>query len=340
MKLRAILFLLLLSASARGYLIPAFEPQDLAQADTILFAPLKSIRTLPDQSGAVMGPVSMTWDISAPLALLGQAGPAERIAFTEYCYPYLANKTAVLIFLRRTGPTLEPVGKLGWAVGVSGDPAALAADLKKVKPDVWSLLAHCLIVEKDPACALHLSYILSDAPPKILQSVWTEVANRRNGPPDLWLAYENIGLRVVGVSALEGFIEPGVNKEASNIDKDGSLSARYAIVGPMSTWLYRGHDTEDYHHLLAFARTHRGRLGEAAVRGTEKLTQKSDLPQLLDIFEHAPYIEIRYACLEHFFRILGEPQPSEIPGYASYKMNEAKYVRIWKKRITKFTAAD
>jgi hypothetical protein len=341
MKLLALSILLLLPVSAQAYIMPNFEPKDLEQADTILFVPLYSIKisVFPGQRVSILGPVKTAWDITAPLVLLGRAGPAERIAFTDYDYPYLANKTAELLFLRRNGQNLEPVGELGWAVGVSGDAASLATDLKGIKPDAWSLLAHCLIVEKDPACALHLSRILSVAPPDVLRTTWNAVANRRNEAPDLRLAYENIGLHVIGVSSLDGFIEPGVNKDQSPYDKDGSQMARYEIVGPMFTWLYYGHDTEDYHHLLAFARNQRGRVGEAAIRGTTNLTQKTDLPQLLDIFEHAPDIAIRYACLEDFYRILGRPYPSEIPGFDVFQKHEAKYVRIWKGRISDFTSS-
>jgi hypothetical protein len=337
MKLLVLSILLLLPVSARAYIMPSFEPKDLGQADTILFAPLNSIKVFrfPGQSGGL----KTAWDITAPLALLGRAAPTEHIMFTDHFYPYQANKTAELLFLRRNGESLKPVGELGWAVGVSGKPASLATELKGIQPDMWSLLAHCLMVEKDPACALHLSYILSEAPPRVLQTTWNTLANRRGGPSDLWLAYENIGLHVVGVAALDGFIEPGINKDSSPYDKDGSQGARLEIVNPMFTWLYYGHDTEDYHHLLAFARNQRGRVGEAAIRGTTNLTQKSDLPQLLDIFQHAPDIAIRYACLEHFYRILGRPSPSEIPGFDVFQKHEAKYVRIWKERISNFTSS-
>ena len=335
MKWLAALLLFFAPACAWAYIMPNFEPKELAQSDTILYVPVESIKAsyFPDTPGGIVGPVKTTWDIVSPVVLKGTAGPTVHLQFTDYYYPYQANKSGVLIFLRQNGAELEPASTLGWAVGVSGDPAKLATELQLTKPAAWSLLAQCLTVEKDPACALHLSYILSDAPPDVLQTTWATIKDRKNAPPDLWLAYQNIGLHVVGVSALDGFVEPGVQEEASNIDKDGSRMARYQIVDPMCTWLYYGRDTEDYHHLLAFARNQRGRLGEAAMRGTERLTQMSDLPQLVDIFEHAPSVDIRYACLEHFYRILNRPYPSGIPGVDEFKKREATYRHLWEKRI-------
>jgi len=322
------LFLFLSPLGGWAGIVPAFYPKDLETADTILLVPsteiIISVRTqLGDDE---------SWDIQSPVVLKGSAGKAVRLTVTDNEVFVPPCATNYLIFLKGAGETVEPVGRVGFVVGLTGDFNVVGKELSLVRPDAWSLISRCLIDEKDPACARRQSYILSDAPPDILKTIWEAVKGRKQERPEFWLAYQNIGMRVDGVSALAGFVEPDFKNDPP-YDQTGVRWFTITLLPTMAVWFDRDYDTEDYHNILNFARGQRGQIGMSALMGIMHSTQKSDLPELLDIFEHSPSIDIRYACIHNFDSILGHPQPPEVIGWDDFKKHPAKYTRIWKARV-------
>jgi hypothetical protein len=324
--------LLLAAAAARAGIVPAFEPADLEKADTIVLIDAsqktESMNTgFSDQE---------SWRIQGAIALKGSA-PADFTLDASYQEVFTPpTATSYLVFLRGTGAAVQPISQVGCMVGLTGDFNAVGAALKTVPPDAWSLIAACLERERDPACALHQSKILSGAPPAILNAVWSAVQSDDNTEAGLRLACQNIGMRVAGVSALRGFVEPDF-RDSPPTDPTGERMAMAELLPTMAMYFYRSADLEDYHHILDWVRTQRGDIGAAALVGIDRRTQRSDLPELLDIFEHSPSREIRYQCIHNFYYVLGQPQPSGIPGIAEFERHPQKYMRLWETRVAAAT---